>query len=142
MGNRHDNDPRALLKARQRALKGYVPGRQKGSGLTKRIRAAVEACVWGLPGHPIDELVSFEAAAAAAGLTARALRAAWKKPAVAAFYRDEYRAMREGQRPANIRALAAIRDDPGLKGSAAGARARVAAAKCSTPIPTRALAPT
>lgn len=130
MATRHDHDPKALTTARRRELS--KPGRTKpsgrGSGLTPRVKRAIEILV-----HGLDEdraaPVTLEAAAERAGITDRALRAARLKPAVETYFQQQMAAMRNGERPASIRAIAAIRDDTALKSNAAGARVRLEAAK-------------
>lgn len=130
MAVRHDADPKALIKARRR--EAAKPGRAKpvgrGSGLTPRVRRAIELIVYGLEEDQTAPVTQQEAAERA-GITARALRAAMQKPAVDAFYRAEIAAMRNGEKPASIRAIAAIRDDASLQTNAAGQRVRLEAAK-------------
>jgi hypothetical protein len=127
MPTRHDADPKALLAARRREV--AKPGRHKatgrGSGLTPKVKAAIEYIVFGKDGAWFG---SMEAAAEAAGISGRTLWAAMLKPAVDAFYSQQLTAYRNGQRAASIRTIAEIRDDPGLKATAAGQNVRLKAA--------------
>lgn len=130
MATRHDYDPKALTAARRREL--TKPGRVKtsgrGSGLTPRIKKAIEALVHGLePDRALP--VTIEQAAESAGITSRALRTARLKPAVEAYYQQQMAALRNGLKPASLRVIEAIRDDPALKSNAAGAKVRLDAAK-------------
>lgn len=130
MATRHDYDPKALTAARRRELK--VSGRDKtrgrGSGLTPRVKKAIEALVHGL--EPDRTLaVTIEQAAELAGITARALRTARLKPAVEAYYQQQMAALRSGERPASLRTIAAIRDDQMLRKNAAGMKVVLDASK-------------
>ncbi|MGK9282331.1 hypothetical protein [Sinorhizobium meliloti] len=130
MATRHDYDPKALTAARRREL--TKPGRAKmggrGSGLTPRVKKAIEALVHGLdPDRTLA--VTIEQAAELAGITGRALRTARLKPAVEAYYQQQMAALRNGLKPASLRVIEAIRDDPALKSNAAGAKVRLDAAK-------------
>lgn len=113
------DSPVALVANRMRKA-----SKRKRIGLTKRIRAAIDTLVWGKD----EQVVGWEIAAAAGGISVRSLRDAINKPAVLAYYREQMRALREGHRPANIHTAAEIRDDPALKKTAAGQRVRLAAA--------------
>ena len=124
MAARHDLSPQALEQARRRLAR---PGTTRGTGLTPRIRKAVEAFVHGIPGLPVDQVVTRKVAADYAGIKERSFALALLKPAVDQYFHAQMKALRVGERPQNVRALVAIRDDASLKGSAAGARARVAA---------------
>ncbi|PZO80533.1 MAG: hypothetical protein DI629_07275 [Mesorhizobium amorphae] len=100
---------------------------KKAIGLTPRVKQAIEALVWGFDGMCPDTVITMEVAAKHANISPRSLRAAWQKPSVQAFHQQQVRALRTGQGAQNVRTLMEIRDDPSLKGNAAGARARVAA---------------
>ncbi|MFP5078616.1 hypothetical protein ACLE20_15025 [Rhizobium sp. YIM 134829] len=129
MAANHSTSPKALTAARRR--EAAKPGRDKmigrGSGLTPRVRQAIDRLVFG------DEtdrtaVIRLGDAAASVGITSRALRAAMLKPAVDSYYQQQMVALRNGERAASIRTIAEIRDDPALKGNAAGATARLKAA--------------
>lgn len=130
MATRHDYDPKALTAARQReaAKRNGKKLIGRGSGLTPRVRKAIEFLV-----HGFDEdrslPVTLEAAANRAGITARAFRRARNLPAVDIYYQQEMVALRNGERPASLRAIASIRDDTALKATAAGNKVRLDAAK-------------
>ncbi len=127
MAARHDLSPKALTAARRHKLaQPKTSGR--GSGLTPRVKKAVELFVFGFEDDKTAS-VSIASAAEASGLTDRALRAAWQKPAVQAYYQQQMALLRNGEKPASIRTIAAIRDDTGLKNTAAGQRVRLEAAK-------------
>lgn len=121
MASKHTDHPRALTRARRKRPPG------KRNGLTPRVRKAIEHLVFGLDDHKPAE--TLKEAAEAAGITDRALRAAFLKPAVLAHYRQECKALREGERARNIRVAAEIRDDGKLKQSAAGQKVRLDAAR-------------
>lgn len=130
MATRHDYDPKALTAARRREL--TKPGRVKtsgrGSGLTPRIKKAIEALVHGLePDRALP--VTIEQAAESAGITARALRTARLKPAVETYYQQQMAALRNGERPASLRTIAAIRDNQTLRKNAAGMKVVLDASK-------------
>ncbi|NRP19902.1 hypothetical protein LPJGGPFB_03160 [Ensifer adhaerens] len=130
MAVRHDNSPIAL----QRALKreAMKPGRDKnvgrGSGLTPRVRKAVELMVFGKE-EDRRANVAIDDAASAVGLSARTLREALLKPAVMRFHQEMYAALRSGEKPASVRVMAAIRDDQSLRRTAAGQKVQLDAAK-------------
>lgn len=114
MATRIDTDPRALALARARRRP------KKGTGLTRRVKAAIDALVF--------EGQGIEGAAAAGSIGTRALRAALLKPHVLSYYREQIAALREGERAANIRTAVEIRDSALLRKSAAGMKVRLAAA--------------
>ena len=122
MAPRIDSDPRALLASRQRQNQPKT----KAFGLTPRIRRAIDIIVHG-PDDGGAAPATMAQAAKLAGLSPRSLQKAFDKPSVLSYYKAQMRLLRDGHRPANVRSLAEIRDDPALKSSAAGARARVAA---------------
>ncbi len=128
MAARHDADPKALMAARRR--EAAKPGRQKtsgrGSGLTPKVRKAIEALVFDDSLAPATRL---KEAAERIGIGVSSLRAAMLKPAVDAYYRQQLALYRNGERAQSLRTLAEIRDDPRLKGSAAGATAQIKAAE-------------
>jgi hypothetical protein len=129
MPTRHDNDPKALLAARRREVAksaGKTTGR--GSGLTPRIRQALDHLVFGVDGNP-GAIVRMQDAATSAGLTCRALRAAMLKPAVESYYNRQMAAMRNGERAASIRKMVEIRDDAAMAKSPAGRKQQLDAAK-------------
>jgi len=109
--------PAALLDNRARKAKKRI-------GLTKRIRAAVEALVWGVG----DEVATLEKAAEAGGISVRAFRDALGKPIVLQYYKEQMKSLREGHRARNLHTAVEIRDDASLKETAAGQRVRLAAA--------------
>ncbi len=118
------------MSARQR--EAMKPGREKlsgrGSGLTPRIRQAVELMVYGRPDDSRAR-VTLKDAAETVGMTERTLKAAVLKPAVMAYHHKIYEAMRAGEKPASVRVIAAIRDDATLRGTAAGQKVQLDAAK-------------
>lgn len=128
MAIRHDADPKALMAARRR--EATKPGRQKmsgrGSGLTPRVKQAIELIVFG---DDLGPATRQKEAAERVGLSERGLRLALTKPAVDAFYKQQIALYRNGERAQSLRTLAEIRDDPKLKGNAAGATARIKAAE-------------
>lgn len=130
MAIRLDADPKALTAARRR--EASKPGRNKasgrGSGLTPRVKRAIELLVFG-DEHECTAIMRLQDAADLAGIKARALRYAMLKPAVDAFYQQQLISLRNGERAASLRTLAEIRDDPKLKENAAGATARIKAAE-------------
>lgn len=130
MAAKHQTSPKALVAARRR--EASKPGRQKqsgrGSGLTPRVRQAIDRLVFGDEAQP-TAIVRLMDAATFAGLQPRALRVAMLKPAVDAYYQRQMIALRNGERAASLRTIAEIRDDPALKGNAAGATARLKAAE-------------
>lgn len=125
MAARVDRKPQALAKARGR---NPAPKGGRGSGLTPRIRAAVGYFVFGWPGMNSETTITYDTAAEKAGIKGRAFRDALRRPAVLAYFQAEQQALRMGEGPASIRALAEVRDSAKLKDTPAGARARVAAA--------------
>lgn len=130
MAIRHDYDPKALTAARQReaAKRDGKKLTGRGSGLTPRVRKAIEFLV-----HGFDEdrslPVRLEDAANRAGISARAFRRARNLPAVDTYYQQEMTALRNGERPTSLRVIAGIRDDTALKATAAGNKVRLDAAK-------------
>lgn len=128
MPTRHDYDPTALTAARRReAAKRSGKQTGRGSGLTPRVKLAIDLLVFG-DESDLTAVMRLPDASARAQLTPRALRAAMLKPAVDAYYQRQMVALRNGERAASIRTIAAIRDDATLKGNAAGATARLKAA--------------
>ncbi len=124
MATRHDYSPKALVTARN---KRPAKAAGKGAGLTPKVRAALEAMVFGIDGD-ITSAINQTIACKHAGISTRALRAALLKPAVMSHYRELTQLLREGERPANLRAAIEIRDSEILKASAAGQKVRLAAA--------------
>jgi hypothetical protein len=128
MATRHDGDPKALLAARRR--EAAKPGRQKtsgrGSGLTPRVRKAVEAIVYGVDGA---EISTMKEAAAVAGLSDKALQDAFKKPSVLAHYRDAVRTRQEVLKARSVDTIEGIMTDTKLMDTPAGAKVRLDAAK-------------
>ncbi len=128
MAVRHDADPKALMAARRR--EAAKPGRQKasgrGSGLTPRVKQAIELIVFG---DDLGPATRQKEAAERVGMGISSLRAALAKPAVDAYYRQQLTLYRNGERAQSLRTMAEIRDDPSLKGNAAGATARLKAAE-------------
>ncbi len=128
MATRHDADPKALMAARRR--EAAKPGRQKtsgrGSGLTPRVKQAIELIVYG---DDLGPATRQKEAAERVGMGLSSLRAALAKPAVDAYYRQQLALYRNGERAQSLRTMAEIRDDPALKGNAAGATARLKAAE-------------
>ncbi|RVL05655.1 hypothetical protein [Sinorhizobium meliloti] len=130
MSARHDVDPKAMIAARRR--EATKPGREKksgrGSGLTPRIKKAMELMVFGRPGDPRSN-VSVDDAAAEVGLRPRAVREAMLKPAIMAYHQELVVAMRRGERATSFRVMAAIRDDATLRPTASGQKVQLEAAK-------------
>ncbi|NTF62089.1 hypothetical protein G6L91_11485 [Agrobacterium rhizogenes] len=128
MAARHDSDPKALLAARRR--EAAKPGRQKtsgrGSGLTPRVKQAIDLIVYG---DDLGPATRQKEAAERVGMGISSLRAAMAKPAVDNYYRQQIALYRNGERAQSLRTLAEIRDDPVLKSNAAGATARIKAAE-------------
>lgn len=129
MAVRHDNSPIALQAAKLR--EAAKPGRHKqtgrGSGLTPAVKTAIETLIFGKEGDPHSP-VSQADAAAVAGISPRALKAAMLKPAAMQFYQQQLAALRNGERAASIRTIVQIRDDTTLKSTAAGQNVRLKAA--------------
>lgn len=117
MAARHDESPRALVHSKRRDVKR----KRRGTGLTRKVEKALEELVWN------DKITTLKAAAEAAGMTDRALRMALRKGPVIAHYRAELALLRDGEKAANLKALAGIRDDNELKETAAGQTARIKA---------------
>jgi hypothetical protein len=129
MAVRHDAKPTALTAARRReASKRGLQSSGRGSGLTPRIKQAIEHLVFGVDGEP-GAIVRMQDAAESVGLTCRALRAAMLKPAVEAHYNRQMAAMRNGERAASIRKMVAIRDDAGAMKTPAGMKVVLDASK-------------
>lgn len=130
MAVRHDYDPKALMAARKR--EAAKPGRQKvsgrGSGLTPRIKKAIELMVFGRD-EDRRANVSANEAAAEVGLKPRSLVEALRKPAVIQYHQEMYAALRAGEKPTSVRVMAAIRDDKTLRSTAAGQKVQLDAAK-------------
>ncbi len=128
MATRHDNDPKALLAARRR--EAAKPGRKKatgrGSGVTPRVRRAIEAIVYGVDGADISTM---KEAAVAAGLSDKALRDAFKKPSVLAHFREAVQTRQEMLKARSVDTLEGIMTDAKLKETPAGAKVRLDAAK-------------
>lgn len=128
MATRHDGDPKALLAARRR--EAAKPGRQKmsgrGSGLTRKVKLAIEAIVFGVDGADISTM---KAAAVVAGLSDKALRDAFKKPSVLAHYRDAVRTRQEVLKARSVDTIEGIMTDTKLMDTPAGAKVRLDAAK-------------
>lgn len=122
MAERHDQNPLALLKARE------VKPSKPNHGLTPRIRKAVDFMVFGHPDHPNENLTG-QVVADLVGLTWRTLREALAKPVVKKYFNDCYNSLREAEKPASVRRAVDIRDDPNLKGHAAGRKTQLDAAK-------------
>lgn len=128
MAARHDASPDALIEARTR--EAAKPGRAKsvgrGSGLTRRVREAIDLLVFGTNLEPKNRL---EQAAESAGISARSLRAAMLKPSVDTYYKRQLHAYREGLKAVALNTVEDVMTDPKLMGNAAGAKVRVDAAK-------------
>ncbi|EJB07513.1 hypothetical protein Rleg9DRAFT_6527 [Rhizobium leguminosarum bv. trifolii WSM597] len=122
MAARHDQNPLALVKARE---KGHPIVK---SGLTPRIRKAVDFLVFGHPDRPGENLTGRQAAELV-GLTWRTIREALDKPAVKAYFQQMYDTLRAAEKPASVRRMADIRDDSALSKTAAGRRTQLEAAK-------------
>lgn len=129
MAVRHDADPKALIAARKR--EAAKPGRTKkagrGSGLTPRVRQAIDFLIFGDDNGRI--FITDRDAADAAGLSVRSLRAALLKPTVEAYHRQQLVAKRNGLKALGLNTIEAVMTDPELKKTAAGAKVRVDAAK-------------
>ncbi|MDJ1633205.1 hypothetical protein [Rhizobium rhizogenes] len=128
MATRHDGDPKALLAARRRET--AKPARQKmsgrGSGLTPKVKLAIEAIVFGVDGADISTM---KAAAVVAGLSDKALRDAFKKPSVLAHYRDAVRTRQEVLKARAVDTLEGIMTDKKLMDTPTGGKVRLDAAK-------------
>lgn len=124
MAARHDQNPLALLKARE--LRAPKP--KPNHGLTPRIRKAVDFMVFGHPERPGENLTG-QQVAGLVGLTWRTLREALAKPVVKRYFNDCYNSLREAEKPASVRVAANVRDDKNLNGNAAGRRTQLEAAK-------------
>jgi hypothetical protein len=121
--------PRALsLRDFDRNDATWRPKRRTASDLAPRAKQLVELRVLGSPdgSHPP---MSLEEAAAAMGIKVGTAREYTHRPAARSYFMQLCTALREGELPANIRAAIAIRDNKKLKGSAAGSRAIIEAAK-------------
>lgn len=129
MAVRHDYDPKAMMVAKQR--EAAKPGRAKpagrGSGLTPKIRRAIELMVFG------DEhgkrYPSDREAAAAANVTLRTLREAMRKPAVEAHYNAQMVAKRHGLKAIGLGVIEDVMTNDDLRKTAAGNKVRTDAAK-------------
>lgn len=129
MAARHDEKPTALTAARRReATKRGPQSIGRRSGLTPRIRQAIDHLVFGVEGEP-GAIVRMQDAAESVGLTCRALRAAWNKPAVEAYYQRQVASLRNGERAASIRKMMQIRDDETAMKSPAGMKVALDASK-------------
>lgn len=128
MAPRHDTSPTALIEARTR--EAAKPGRSKsvgrGSGLTRKVREAIELLVFGTDLEPKNRL---EQAAEAAGISSRALRAAMLKPSVDTYYKRQLHAYREGLKAVALNTVEDVMTDPKLMGNAAGRKTQLDAAK-------------
>ncbi|MGY5803380.1 hypothetical protein ACXHMN_18785 [Rhizobium sp. LEGMi12c] len=106
------------------------PGRQKmsgrGSGLTPKVRKAIEAIVYGIDGADVSTM---KAAAVAAGLSDKALRDAFKKPSVLAHFRGAVQTRQEMLKARSVDTLEGIMTDKKLMETPAGAKVRLDAAK-------------
>jgi hypothetical protein len=122
MAARHDQNPLALVKAREEK-----PLKPK-TGLTPRIRKAVDFMVFGHPDNP-GENVTVAKAADLVGMTARTIREALEKPAVKTYFRQCFSSLREAEKPASVRLAAEVRNDVNMKSTAAGRRVQLEAAK-------------
>ena len=96
---------------------GPVDKRRRPRGLTKAIRATIDAIV--------HDRSTRAVACEKAGISERALYLALQKPEVAAHWKREIEVLREAERPHNIFALVDVRDGKEHKNP----MARVAAAK-------------
>lgn len=131
MAVRHDANPNALIAAQKR--EAAKPGRDKtvgrGSGLTPRVRKAIDLMIFG------DDTGKFypsdREAAEAAGLSVRSLRTALLKPSVEAYHRRQLIGKRNGLKALALHTIEDVMTDVELKKTAAGAKVRVDAAKTS-----------
>jgi hypothetical protein len=130
MAARHDTSPDALIAARQR--EAAKPGRQKpsgrGSGLTPKVRKAIEILI---SADDLNPKNMNDDAAERAGISGRALKAALQKPSVRRFMNEQIEIYREGLKAVAVRTIGEIMTDPLLKTTASGARVRLEAAKTS-----------
>jgi predicted DNA-binding protein YlxM (UPF0122 family) len=78
------------------------PPKRPAAALTKRVRTAIDAQVF-------DGLSRAEAAKAA-GLSESAVYQALRKPAVLAYWNEQLKVLREGERARNLQRLGEIRD--------------------------------
>lgn len=128
MAPRRDVSPTALIAARER--EAAKPGRQKpsgrGSGLTPKVRKAIEILICA---DDLDPKKANEQAAERAGISGRSLKAALDKPSVRKFYNQQIEIYREGLKAVAVRTIGDVMTDPMLKATAAGARVRLDAAK-------------
>jgi hypothetical protein len=128
MAARHEASPDALIAARQR--EAVKPRRQKpsgrGSGLTPKVRKAIEILV---SADDLNPKNMNDDAAERAGISGRALKAAFQKPSVRRFMNKQVEIYREGLKAVAVRTIGDVMTDLMLKTTAAGARVRVDAAK-------------
>lgn len=128
MAARHDVSPNALIAARQR--EAAKPGRQKpsgrGSGLTPKVRKAIEILI---SADDLNPKNMNDDAAERAGISGRALKAALQKPSVRRFMNEQIEIYLEGLKAVAVRTIGDVMTDPMLKTTAAGARVRLDAAK-------------
>ncbi len=128
MAARHDASPDALIAARQR--EAAKPGRQKpsgrGSGLTPKVRRAIEILI---SADDLNLKNMNDDAAERAGISGRALKAALQKPSVRRFMNEQIEIYREGLKAVAVRTIGDVMTDPMLKTTATGARVRLDAAK-------------
>ena len=92
--------PQSRKLVRQKV--GPVDKRRRPRGLTKAIRAAIDAIV--------HDRCTRAQACKSAGITERALYLALQKAEVAAHWNSQIEVLRSAERPFNVLALAAIRD--------------------------------
>lgn len=102
--------------------KRYMP-KTDGSPKVKR---AIHLMIWGGDdGLPLKR----QDAAKAAGLADVTLRNALANPLVLKHYNQQLQVLRDGERVRNLHAAVEIRDDSALKGTAAGGKTRLEAAR-------------
>ncbi|WP_461512306.1 hypothetical protein [Rhizobium mongolense] len=111
---------------REAAKAGRHKPSGRGSGLTPKVRHAIDNLVFGDDLEPKDRL---KQAAELAGISDRTVMAAMLKPAVEAYYRNQMAAKREGLKAVALNTIEDVMTDPKLATNAAGAKVRLDAAK-------------
>ena len=106
----------------------WRPKRRAASDLAPRAKQLIELMVLGLPDGSRAGMTLADAANVMS-IKVSTAREYQHRPNARAYFLQLCTALREGELPANIRAAIAVRDDEKLRGSAAGSRAIIEAAK-------------
>ena len=103
------------------------PPAKRGLVLPPRPRELIEMMVWEDLGAAGNNKLAVNLAAARMGITPKAAKRYLRHPMAKSYYLECIELFHLGERPRNLQAAVQIRDDPKMKQSAAGARARVEA---------------